>query len=38
MFGLRGLHCAAVQETVQGSLAECKMLMLDRPLLPLYCR
>ena len=36
----RGLHCAAVQETVQvrGSPAECKMLLLDRPLLPLYCR
>ena len=39
-FNCRGLHCAAVQETVQvrGSPAECKMLLLDRPLLPLYCR
>ena len=38
MFACRGLHCAAVQETVQASPDECKMLLLDRPLLPLYCR
>ena len=35
---IRGLHCAAVEETVQGFPIDCKMLLIDRPLLPLYCR